>query len=65
MSNRLFILFPLLFVIGSSAEPDAKNIKSDFIDIAGVEFQIVEHASSNIHYIWLHGDRKNGQAAFE
>ncbi len=61
MPNRLFILFPLLFVIGSSAEPDAKDIKSDFIDIAGVEFQVVEHASSNIHYIWLHGDEKTAR----
>ena len=54
MPKRLYIVLPLLVVIGLSS--DINN--QELIQIGGVEFQVLENGSSQFHYIWLHGDER-------
>lgn len=61
MLKRLFIVFPLLIILGHVATSAESSLYSELINLAEIEFQVVEHASSNIHYIWLHGDEKTAR----
>ena len=61
MLKRLFIVFPLLIILGHVATSAESSLYSELINLAEIEFQVVEHTSSNIHYIWLHGDEKTAR----
>lgn len=58
--NNLFFCSVILLII-SSINLSGNNEINNFLDIAGVKFEILKNGESNRRYIWIHGDEKTSE----
>ena len=58
--NNLFFC-SLILVIISSIYVYGNDKINNFLDIAGVKFEILKNGESNRRYIWIHGDEKTAE----
>ena len=58
--NNLFF-FSLILAIISSIYVYGNDKINNFLDIAGVKFEILKNGESNRRYIWIHGDEKTAE----
>ena len=58
--NNLFFCSVFLLII-SSINLSGNNEINNFLDIAGVKFEILKNGESNRRYIWIHGDEKTSE----
>ena len=58
--NKLFFC-SLILVIISSIYVYGNDKINNFLDIAGVKFEILKNGESNRRYIWIHGDEKTAE----
>ena len=58
--NNLFFCSLILAII-SSIYVYGNDKTNNFLDIAGVKFEILKNGESNRRYIWIHGDEKTAE----
>ena len=56
-----YLLFSIILLILSSICLHGKDKINNFIDFAGVKFEILINGESNRRYIWIHGDEKTAE----
>tara|TARA_B100000530_G_scaffold334254_1_gene283770 strand:+ start:119 stop:865 length:747 start_codon:yes stop_codon:yes gene_type:complete len=56
-----YLLFSIILLMLSSICLHGKDKINNFIDFAGVKFEILINGESNRRYIWIHGDEKTAE----